>query len=427
MKKSFLRFWNLSSNIGIHSGLELRDIRITRLINRISLFLLITVTYAFIYQSIKFIYLAGYIPMRSVFMLLTFGPYVFVFYLNKKAKYYSARLLFLLLPLITTVFWMFVDSSRAGNIHYVYLVFPIPIVIFFKGIRTQVTLVTLSLIAFLISHYIIQFDPWIITETYSPYLRQIIFAVLLMFSFLMLRFFVSEIDKSESKLTEKNIELEEFSRLASHDMREPLRTIGSFSSLLKSKYADEMDSKANEYLNHIESGISRLDNLLSDLSNYSMIENSNENLSIVNLNLVLHSVKNDLQKSIQETGTEILSSPLPFVNAKTTQMRQLFQNLISNSIKFQPLGGNQNPKISITSHSNNEYHFIEFSDNGIGIQKQYLDQIFLKFRRLNTRDKYEGTGLGLATCKRIVEFYKGHISIKSEFGKGTTVTIQLMK
>ncbi len=264
-------------------------------------------------------------------------------------------------------------------------------------------------------------------DSYSnPYFSVITVGVLLFLSFAMLLFFVSEMDEAEERLQNKNIELEEFSKIASHDMREPLRTISSFASLIKKKHGAEISGRGSEYLDYIEKGVSRLDNLLSDLSSYSTIDSTEEVLKDIDLNIVLDNVKDDLKTAISESGTIIFNNSLPTIKIRESQISQVFQNLLHNSIKFQSLEKNTVPEIHIENQLINGYHHITFRDNGIGIKEEYLDQIFLKFKKLHSRDKYEGTGLGLATCKRIIEKYNGEISIKSKIGEGTAITLKFM-
>lgn len=425
--KSILIVWKYFRGMGVHPGLSSKDIRITRLINQFVFTLLTFVLLSALTQVVKYLYLEGRLLTQTFLMLVTFGPLAIIFYLNQKGKYYTARLIFIGLPMITTMIWMIVDSSQSARIHYSYLLYPIPIVFFFKEFKTQLILIVCCTLSFIASHYIAINGPLIHTNVDTGYFEVIIVVIWIGLSFSMLRFYILEIDYSEKKLREKNLELEEFSRLASHDMREPLRTIGGFSSLVKTKYGPEIDERGNLFLDHISNGVNRMDNLLEDLSNYSMIDHSNENLSDIDLDKVLLDVKNDLRNQIEKTGAEILNDDLPTITAKASHMRQLFQNLITNGIKFQAHESQKMPKVNITCRTEDDFHNLTFSDNGIGIKNEYLDQIFLRFKRLHSKDKYEGTGLGLATCKRIVEYYNGKISIESKVGEGTQITVQFMR
>lgn len=328
--------------------------------------------------------------------------------------------------MITTILWMFIGSSQLGLIHYSYLIFPIPIVILFKSRATQIILVVLSFVSFLISQYIIVAFPASIGSYSNPYFSIIVVGIFISLSFLMLLFFVSEMDKAEDRLQQTNEELEEFSKIASHDMREPLRTISSFASLIQKKHREEIPKDVSKYLEFIETGAGRLHNLLGDLTNYSSIESSEEELKDVDLNVILSNVTDDLKLKIAESNAIIKHESLPTIRARESHISQLFQNLIQNSIKFQPIGQQHSPQITIASKLIDNFYNITFQDNGIGIRKEYLGDVFSKFTRLHNRDKYEGTGLGLATCKRIVEQYNGKIGITSKVGEGTIVTIQFI-
>lgn len=328
--------------------------------------------------------------------------------------------------MLMTIPWMFVGTSQSGMVQYTYLIFPIPIVILFTSIRAQLVLITLSYVSFLICHFIILRYPAPLDSYSSPSFSLVLVGVWMCLSFIMLLFFVSEMDQSEQRLQQKNIELEEFSRIASHDMKQPLRTISSFSSLIRKKHKEEISVEVSSYLDYIESGIGRLDKLLDDLSSYSTIDSNEESLEDVDLNIILLNVMDDLKQVIAETNTNIISNQLPTIKVSKSQISQVFQNLIHNAIKFQPLEKSRIPELRIESRLIKGFHHLTFQDNGIGIKEEFLDQIFIKFKRLHSRDKYEGTGLGLATCKRIVEKYNGTIGIQSKLGEGTIITIKFM-
>lgn len=422
-----LNLWTYCSNLGVWSGLPQREIRITKIINRFSFSLLFIVLFSFVYQAIKHLILSGVILPESLLMLPSFLPFALVFYFNQKRKYFLARLLFILHPLVNTLFWMFASNSQISNIHYSYLLFPIPIVILFKEIKTQLFLISLVFLVFVLSHLIVEFVPPLIITHSNPIFPIIIFGIWILLSFVMLRFFIHEMDLAQNKLEQKNIELQEFAQIASHDLKEPLRTINSFSRLIKMRHEEELSDDVLEYLGFIDSSIERMTNLLKDLSEYSKLDEEKQQLEPVDLNVVFNNVVQDLRHRVQESGATVSSDKLPVVNANPHQMMQLFQNLINNGIKFQPIEGNQEPEIFINSESHNEYYVIGFQDNGIGIPEEFVEKVFSKFKRLHNQSVYEGTGLGLATCKKIVESHKGFIKIDSEINKGTLIKVHLMK
>ena len=327
------------------------------------------------------------------------------------------------------LFWTFTNVGQETNIYYANLILAIPIVIFFRNLKIQVLLIALTFILFTISYYIeMNYSGYIIKTYINPNFNIIAFGIWLTFSFLMMRFLLIEINSAEYAMSKQNSELEDFTRLASHDMKEPLRTIVSFSALLKSKYKETLPNEANEYLSFIENGAGRLNNLLDDLSAYNRLTPPIfEDLNLVNLNQIVKELISDLQKVITDTGAEITSNELPHIKINPEHIRQLFQNLITNGIKFQSETTNNNPTININYSSQEFDHEITITDNGIGIPKENIKTVFQKFNRLHSRNDFDGTGLGLATCQKIIQLYNGKISIKSKVGRGTNIIILLPK
>jgi hypothetical protein len=219
------------------------------------------------------------------------------------------------------------------------------------------------------------------------------------------------------ELQRSNTELEQFAYIASHDLQEPLRTVTSFVQLLTRRYQDKFDDKANEFMEIIVESAARMQRLLKDLLEYSKVGSRNKSFHPIELDTVLKYALLNLKTAIEETRAEIKVQEMPSVRADETQMIQLFQNLIGNGIKFR---GDKVPLVKITSERNGDDWVIHISDNGIGIEPQYFDQVFIIFNRLHLRDEYPGTGLGLALCKKIVERHGGRIWLESIPGEGTT-------
>jgi PAS domain S-box-containing protein len=219
------------------------------------------------------------------------------------------------------------------------------------------------------------------------------------------------------ELEQKNKELEQFAYVASHDLQEPLRTTSSFVELFQQQYNGKLDEKADKYLHYITESSQRMKVLITDLLEYSRI-GSKRVLMQVDCNSVLNDVSEDLGISIKETGAKIDADALPVILAYPTEIKQLFQNLVFNSIKFRQKS--RPPRIKISCQRTGEGWLFAFSDNGIGIAKEYHERIFIIFQRLHTRNEYQGSGIGLSHCKKIVELHKGKIWLESEPGKGTT-------
>lgn len=219
-----------------------------------------------------------------------------------------------------------------------------------------------------------------------------------------------------------NKELEEFAYVSSHDLKEPLRMITSFLQLLKRKYKSELDEDANDYIDFAVDGAKRMDMVIEDLLDYSRIGRYNIKFEYINSSDILDDVVTNLKTSIEKYGAVITYDDLPVIYANKSQMVQLFQNLISNSIKYH---GDEDPKIHISSELFDDTYLFSVKDNGIGMEEKYLDKIFTIFQRLHTRDEYDGTGIGLAISKKILHRHGGKIWAESEPGKGTTLFFTL--
>ncbi len=222
----------------------------------------------------------------------------------------------------------------------------------------------------------------------------------------------------------KNKELEQFAYVASHDMQEPLRTTSSFVELLQRQYRGKLDDKADTYLTYIEQSSERMKVLIKDLLDYSRIGRKRE-LEEVDCNKLVQYVLADLDINIKETGAKIHCGRLPILNGYSTELKLLFQNLIINAIKFRKK--EVAPDITINVCEWHDKWQISVSDNGIGIEEQYKERVFIIFQRLHTRNEYEGSGIGLAHCKKIVELHGGTIWIDTANGAGTTFHFTLPK
>jgi PAS domain S-box-containing protein len=226
-----------------------------------------------------------------------------------------------------------------------------------------------------------------------------------------------KIDAMMKELARSNRELEQFAQIVSHDLQEPLRTVNQFTKLLLEKNKAQFNTQSQEFASFISDGTNRMALLLRDLLKYARLTSQAKPFEEVDFNKVVADVLQDLSLQIKENKTEINVDPMPTLKADPVQMRQLLQNLIENAIKFK----NERKSIIKVSALNrvNEWLF-SVSDNGIGIDPQFSDRIFLVFQRLNEREKYEGSGLGLAICKKIIERHNGRIWVESEEGNGST-------
>ncbi|MGE5683286.1 MAG: sensor histidine kinase [Bacillota bacterium] len=228
---------------------------------------------------------------------------------------------------------------------------------------------------------------------------------------------LSELENLNLQLERSNKELEHFAYAASHDLQEPLRMIASFTKILSRRIDISGDEKSKEYFNIVLEAATRMQKLIHDLLDYSRVTTRGMKFEPVDMEKILQDVTANLKIIIEETKAEITHDPLPIVLGDSIQLAQLLQNLISNSIKFR---GENKPKIHIGLRKDMSDRWVfSVRDNGIGIEKEYFDRIFVIFQRLHERERYEGTGIGLALCKRIVEHHGGRIWVESSPGKGS--------
>jgi two-component system, chemotaxis family, CheB/CheR fusion protein len=243
-----------------------------------------------------------------------------------------------------------------------------------------------------------------------------------------------ELQDANTELEISNNELMQFASVASHDLKEPLRKIHMFSNIIKERYMAESPGGALDYMNRIIRSSARMTKLIDDLLTYSRLS-INTLFESTNLNSIIGEVLSDLELSISEKGAVVTVDEFPYIEVVPGQMRQVFQNVISNALKF--TRPDTAPLISITaelitepdfeatSTGKGDYCRISIADNGIGFDEQYTAKIFTIFQRLHSREKYEGTGIGLAITKKIVEKHNGWITARSTAGGGSTFVIIL--
>jgi PAS domain S-box-containing protein len=222
--------------------------------------------------------------------------------------------------------------------------------------------------------------------------------------------------RQAQELTRSNAELEQFAYIASHDLQEPLRMMASFAQLLAKRYKGKLDADADEFIGYIVEGAARMQRLINDILTYSRVDRRGQAFAPTDCAAVVAMVCTNLRATIEECGAAIIADSLPVVMADETQLVQLFQNLLGNAIKFR---GDTPVCIHIGTERRGDDWLFWVQDNGIGIEPQYVERIFLIFQRLHGRGQSPGTGIGLAIAKKIVERHGGRIWVQSEPGKGS--------
>jgi len=220
-----------------------------------------------------------------------------------------------------------------------------------------------------------------------------------------------------ANLERSNKELEQFAYVASHDLQEPLRMVSSYTQLLAQRYEGQLDEKAKKYIDYAVDGAIRMQRLINDLLTYSRVGSRGNPLAPTDSHAVLGDVLRNLAAMIEENRALVTNDDLPTVRADALQLAQVFQNLIANAIKFR---SEDLPRVHVSARDQGREWVFSVADNGIGIDPQYAERIFVIFQRLHTRDEYPGTGIGLAVCMRIVERHGGRIWFESELEKGST-------
>ena len=230
------------------------------------------------------------------------------------------------------------------------------------------------------------------------------------------------LEEQKADLERSNAELAQFAYVASHDLQEPLRTVTSFVQLLERRYGEQLGDDADRYIRHAVQGCGRMKHLIEDLLRFSRVGSEGEKLSPTDAGVALQQALADLAAAIDECGARVTQDELPVVLADQNQLRTLLLNLIGNALKYR---GARMPLIDVTVRRVNTAWEFSVKDNGIGIERQYRERVFGVFQRLHGRSEYEGSGIGLAVCKKIVERHSGRIWLDSEPDEGTTVFFTL--
>ena len=227
---------------------------------------------------------------------------------------------------------------------------------------------------------------------------------------------LQEIQEAARKLKKSNEELEQFAFIASHDLQEPLRMVSSYTQLLASRYQNRLDNDANEFIDYAVDGAKRMQVMIQDLLKFSRLGSEAVEVEEIDANKLYEDALKNLAIVVEESGTVVTRGELPVIRGEASQLLQVFQNLIGNAVKYRIVEKTNRLHVS-AKMIKNEWRFC-FQDNGIGIQPQYFEKIFIIFKRLHNKSEYSGTGIGLALCKRIIDNHGGRIWVESEYGQG---------
>ncbi|MDX3660882.1 CHASE3 domain-containing protein [Streptomyces sp. ID05-26A] len=233
---------------------------------------------------------------------------------------------------------------------------------------------------------------------------------------------LATLDAAKTELQRSNSELEQFAYVASHDLQEPLRKVASFCQLLQRRYGGQLDERADQYIDFAVDGAKRMQVLINDLLAFSRVGRMTREQTVIDLNDLVRQVVDSYSDRVEETGARLEIAKLPSVRGEASLLSAVFQNLISNALKFK---GAEAPVITVDVEKDGELWKFTVHDNGIGIEAEYADRIFVIFQRLHPKDAYPGTGIGLAMCRKIVEFHGGTIRLKTDVDFGTTFEFTL--
>ena len=232
----------------------------------------------------------------------------------------------------------------------------------------------------------------------------------------------SDHKRAQEELARSNQELEQFAYVASHDLQEPLRMVATYTQLLAERYKGKLDADADKYIHYAVDGALRMQKLVQDLLALSRVGRPGLRVRSTDCTAALQAGLQNLETAIQESGARVEHAQLPVVMADSSQLVQVFQNLIGNAIKFR---GSETPVIQVSGEAKGKEWVFTLADNGIGIPAENADSVFVIFRRLNTREEYPGNGIGLSICKKIIERHGGRIWVESEVGHGSTFKFTL--
>ncbi|MFK7948166.1 MAG: ATP-binding protein [Saprospiraceae bacterium] len=418
------KIWNWFSLLGVNEELS-DETALTILYNRMALFS----TIMLILFSI-FLFLT---QIEILFVYTTFGIaliYAMVLVLNGLDKIYWARFC----NSFGTVVWVSLYYICFGGFFSQSLAVGAAVIINYVAFRKKMEYMKLLFVThvgiyFMALIYGINFEPIVKLVEY-PISSLVSFVISMGWVTIILivfhkerEMFIHNLKLKNEALERTTIELERFSYIASHDLKSPLRTIIGFGGMIKKDIENEQYQEVSKKMDYVITGAKQMNYIIEGILELSQLKSiKKEEQTEINLNDILGKTILNITEEISQSNAVIESDGLPIFMGTEVEFLLLFQNLIQNAIKYNK---SKTPTLIISTHQNNGQLFITFKDNGIGINERYFNQIFEFFKRLHTSAQYEGTGIGLGLCKRIVENYNGEITVESQIGKGSSFIIQL--
>lgn len=449
------KFWKQLSNIGIYSDLPINEQKRTRLLNQIAGLFVLSIIPVIIVLLIS----GNTLPVlhsTAIFILL-----IPIFWFHYKRFYQLGKYYTLFASLLLITIHSVIYGIDSGSKYYLLYTFVVSLIIFDRRIDYIILLIFHITTFAIISYLSTQFDPIFKVEGFE----QLSFVLTIVLCYFTLDFFKSEQTRIEDETNElvetinnkntairtqqrmlkyqnealksTNEELEDaqkslkesvedlrtFAYIVSHDLKEPLRMINSYTQLIKRRLKGQLNEETEEFMFYIVDGAKRMKILLDDLLKYATTTNKEAEKEVLDMKDIFSVAIRNLEVPIAETNAEIIiqERDYPPVNGAFSQLGQLFQNIIGNAIKFHR--PNDTPTIIIDMERNERYNIFRIQDNGVGIPRDKVDKIFSPFERVGNKEKYKGSGIGLAICKKIVQNHDGKIWVDSDINQGATFFI----
>ncbi|MES2733257.1 MAG: ATP-binding protein [Bacteroidota bacterium] len=391
--------------------------------------------------------IVGGIPLLAVYDTLAAISFAIIAFNRKFSLPFRKALLIFCLYMLSIMLLVYLGSFGPGLLYllalsiFITLIFPMAIAKWSIVVNTVICVIFAGVIHFQWLHtpltQVYTLGSWIAVSSNLIFLSAVIVASLnLLFNGLettilkeaqlqkQLRDESKNLQKLLASLETKNHELEQFAYIASHDMQEPLQTITNVVDVFSTKYKEILDTQALTYLSFLAQSATRMKALILGLLEYSRI-GKERRLELVNCNTILMELQADMEASLLASNAILVIDHLPSLPAYPLELKQLFQNLISNALKFRKEG--IKPQVNITAQEQENQWTFSVSDNGIGIEEKFREKIFIIFQRLHSKAKYEGTGIGLAQCRKIAELHGGKIWVEAQKDTGSIFTFTIPK